>query len=130
MATTYADDDDITAWDSAAGGYLPAGVSTFDAVRTKAYQEIGRRLSRREPAIDQSVLGLIDELKHAEVLFALHALYFQAAAKVADDSMLNWRSKQYRDDFEAEMANVRIPADTDDFNAALRSVKTVPIYRR
>uniref|UniRef100_A0A6H1ZIH3 Uncharacterized protein n=1 Tax=viral metagenome TaxID=1070528 RepID=A0A6H1ZIH3_9ZZZZ len=130
MATTYCTDADITGYDSDAVEFLPPAEVTFDRVRGLAYAEIGRRLARREPAIDQGALGLIDGLSHAEVLYSLYRLYFESAAKVGDMDTLRWRADEYRKAFEDEIACVRIPADLDDYNAALRSVKCVPIYRR
>ena len=130
--TTYATDAQVSEWDSSAKDFLPASDSaSFARLRQRAYEEIGRRLLRREPAVLQADLGLVAELTHAEVLFVVHRLYADAAAKVGDDGTLKWRSEQALAAFVDEMENIRIPAADDTTGTQyVQSVVTVPIWRR
>jgi hypothetical protein len=134
--TTYATDAQVSEWDAAASQFVPTsdevgGVPSFARLRQRAYEEIGRRLLRREPQVRQADLGRVAELTHAEVLFTLHRLYAEAAAKVGDDGTLKWRSEEAFKKFVDEMENVRIPSGDDETGTQmLQSVVTVPIWRR
>lgn len=110
MATTYSEDTDITNREPQAST-LNDGSTDFSRQRQIAYDEIGRRLIRRSPAIVQSALGIITELKEAEIRFTLHRLYFEASSRAADDPL--WAKAQaYRREFEDEIMSAQLPVDS------------------
>ncbi len=110
MTTTYCDDTDITARESQATE-LNLGSTDFSAHRLVAYNEIGRRIARRNPGVNQAGLGIVEELREAEVRFTLYRLYFTAASRCGDD-MFWQKSQAYKREFEEEIAAVELPVAT------------------
>ena len=122
MAITYSSDADIANREPVASD-LNAGSSDFSRQRGIAYKEIGRRLARRNPPIDQSCLGTVEDLREAEVLYVLHRLFFEAASRATPEDPLWAKAKAYRNDFEDEIQGVPLGVD------AVPSYGSSPIRR-
>jgi hypothetical protein len=130
---TYCTDLDVLHFDPLAATYLPDSDSaSFERIRENAYAEIGRRLARRDPPVSQSSVGGVAGLDHAERLWVLYRLYYDAAAKVGDTDTLKKRSDDYLALFDTEMENVRIPIGDDDGDGmqTISSVNSVQVWRR
>lgn len=125
--STYAEDTDITNADPFATQVRPSGDSDFERVRTLAYDEINRRLSRRNPPVDApSSLADSSELTEAEVRFALHYLY-RDAASVAADSLYWEKAKHWLSMAEAEITTVQVSVGVEDVKSVQSN--SAPIWR-
>ena len=129
MSTTYTVESDITKAEPSATDYLPASDSgSFDRLRVLAYNEINRRLARRNPPVDYTECSDTTELNWAEVCHVLRDLFEQAASRAQND--LLWvQAKEWGKRWDDEIQNAPVTVSGDSADGGVSQGASIEIQR-